>query len=96
MVAVTGIVTAGASALGLAAALTSMHLPTKSYRVERKRRLSQPQAADQDQGEMARLALQKTHSTGSITEKTKVWTGAGTGTRSTFQPGKKVLGRVRE
>ncbi|TGO44079.1 hypothetical protein BCON_0617g00010 [Botryotinia convoluta] len=84
MVAVTGVVTAGASALGLAAALASMHLPAKTYRVERTRRLSQ--SADQDQGEMARLALQKTNSAGSITEKTK----------SGFQPGKKVLGRVKE
>ncbi|KAB8290476.1 hypothetical protein EYC80_010907 [Monilinia laxa] len=84
MVAVTGIVTAGASALGLAAALTSMHLPAKTYRVERRRRLSQP--ADQEQSEMARLALQKTNSAGSITEKTK----------SSFQPGKKLLGKVKE
>ncbi|THV54127.1 hypothetical protein BGAL_0034g00480 [Botrytis galanthina] len=84
MVAVTGVVTAGASALGLAAALASMHLPAKTYRVERTRRLSQP--ADQDQGEMARLALQKTNSAGSITEKAK----------GGFQPGKKVLGRVKE
>ncbi|KAI9645354.1 hypothetical protein NHQ30_006090 [Ciborinia camelliae] len=85
MVAVTGVVTAGASALGLAAALASMHLPAKTYRVERTRRLSQP-AADQEQGEMSRLALQKTSSTGSITEKT----------RGGFHPGKKVLGRVKE
>ncbi|ESZ97250.1 pectin [Sclerotinia borealis F-4128] len=86
MVAVTGIVTAGASALGLAAAIASMHLPTKTYRVERKRRLSQP--ADQEQGDMARLALQKTNSAGSITEKVT--------TKSGFQPGKKVLGKVKE
>ncbi|PQE04271.1 pectin protein [Rutstroemia sp. NJR-2017a BVV2] len=74
-----------ASALGLAAALASMHLPAKSYRVERTRRLSQP--ASEIESEMARLALQKTNSAGSMTE------SAGK------PPGKKIvgiLGRVRE
>lgn len=66
-----------------------MHLPTKSYRVERARRLSQP-ASEQDQREMARLALQKTNSAGSITEQTKAKSG------SAWMPGKKVLGKVKE
>jgi hypothetical protein len=63
-----------------------MHLPAKTYRVERTRRLSQP--AENAEGEMARLALQKTNSASSITDKAK----------SGFQPGKKVmgLGRVKE
>ncbi|KAM3069129.1 hypothetical protein ACMFMG_010654 [Clarireedia jacksonii] len=85
MVAVTGVVTAGASALGLAAALASMHLPAKSYRVERTRRLSQP-ATDME-SEMTRLALKKTNSASSMTE------SAGK------PPGKKivgVMGRVKE
>jgi len=43
--AIAGLVTGGATALGLAALTVSLHLPTNAYRQERTRRMSESQSA---------------------------------------------------
>lgn len=52
-----------ATALGLAAAAVSLHLPTNAYKQERKRRLSEPQSAGSMQASKAReMVLERMNS----------------------------------